>query len=83
MKGLADGWLDWTTDIAAQDDNRKRVYLAGEKTPFICLSLRQSKELFAAAEQASDVTKPLLSYYGMLNLVQGLMAVDAPDCFQE
>jgi hypothetical protein len=83
LKGLADGWLDWTTDIAAQDDNRKRVYLAGETTPFICLSLRQSKELFAAAEQASDVTKPLLSYYGMLNLVQGLMAVDAPDCFQE
>jgi hypothetical protein len=39
--------------------------------------------LFTAAEQASDVTKPLLSYYGMLNLVKGLMAVDAPDFFQD
>jgi YaaC-like protein len=83
LKGLSEGWLDWTTELGTQTEEQKREYLEKEATPFICLSLRQSKELFTAAEQASDVTKPLLSYYGMLNLVKGMMAVDAPDFFQD
>ena len=81
VQGLADGWLDWS-EMGAETEQNKRHYLADQATPFICLSVRQSKELFASAEQATDATKPLLSYYGMMNLVKGLMAVDAPDYFQ-
>jgi YaaC-like Protein len=83
VKSLKEGWLDWTAEMAAKPDTEKYVYLEHEATPFVCLSLRQSKELFTAAEQASDATKPLLSYYGMLNLVKGLLAVDMPDFFQD
>lgn len=82
LKGLSEGWLDWTPEMATKKEEEKRQYLEKQATPFVCLSLRQSKELFTAAEQASDATKPLLSYYGMLNLAKGLMAVDAPDYFQ-
>ncbi len=82
LKGLADDRLDWMTEIGKKGDDEKREYLDKQATPFICLSVRQAKELFTAAELASDVTKPLLSYYGMLNLAKGLMAVDAPDFFQ-
>jgi hypothetical protein len=82
LKGLAEGWLDWTTEIGNKGEAEKREYLEKQATLFICLSVRQAKELFTAAELASDVTKPLLSYYGMLNLAKGLMAVDAPDFFQ-
>jgi YaaC-like Protein len=80
QRGLSDGWLGWS-EMTSDADDRKRQYLTEQATPFICLSVRQSKELFTAAEQASDATKPLLSYYGMMNLVKGLLAVDAPDYF--
>src|SRR2546428_444611 len=82
FQGLAEGWLDWTETVA-RTEGEKRQYLRDQATPFICLSVRQSKELFTAAEQASDATKPLMSYYGMMNLIKGLMAADAPDYFQQ
>ncbi len=81
LEGLRDDWLDWA-EMASCNGPEKEAYLRQQATPFICLSVRQSKELFTAAEQASDATKPVLSYYGMLNLAKGLMAIDSPDFFQ-
>jgi hypothetical protein len=82
LKGLKEGWLDWS-EKAGETPEQKEQYLKDQATPFICLSIRQSKELFTAAEQASDASKPLLSYYGMMNLAKGLMAADTPDYFQD
>lgn len=81
-QGMAEGWLDFSVLNGANEDEKRR-HLKEQATPFVCLSVRQSKELFAAAEQASDATKPMLSYYGMMNLVKGLLAVDAPDFFED
>ena len=57
LQGLADGWLDWF-EMSAATDADKEKYIKEQATPFVCLSIRQSKELFSAAENASDATKP-------------------------
>lgn len=81
QQGMAEAWLTFDGLQEAKDED-KHNYLREQSTPFVCLCVRQSKELFVAAEQASDATKPLLSYYGMMNLVKGLLALDRPDFFE-
>ncbi|MFQ5684893.1 MAG: YaaC family protein [Candidatus Binatia bacterium] len=66
---------------ATQDVTEQRAFVSDVATAYSCVGVRQAKEFFVSAEQASEMTKPLLMYYGMMNLVKSLLIFWRPDYF--
>lgn len=60
-------------DLFTQFANLKKIVVNSEKANQICFCLKQAKEYYSAAKNSTLLTKPVLLYYGMLNLAKALI----------